>query len=161
MPPRIKLTDAIDIIGFRPLFRETVKGLVFGSIEWEKSIGGIKSPSPEEAFRISAIRVQEKFDRIEKDWVDLPSPAPVQASTADTDGLRRVIFSVEPGLRWKSLRIFVAWSDDVIWDYPEVRPEMGQAQFVDDDYSFPREAFPGEGPWTVEPFRIELRRHQT
>jgi hypothetical protein len=161
MPPKIKIADPIDIIGFQPLLRETVKGLVFGSIEWKKSIGGIRSPSPEMAFQVNAMRVQEEFDHEKKAWVDLLSPAPVQKSVADTDGLRRVIFSVETGGLWKSLQLSVGWADETVWDYPEVMPAMGQAQFVDDDYSFPREALPGEGPWTVEPFRIELRRHQT
>ena len=161
MPPKIRLSDATDIIGFRPLFREAVEGLVFGSIEWKKSIGGIRSSSPEKAFRITAMRVQEEFDKQTKTWVNLPSPAPVTAASADTDGLARAIYSVEPGSHWKSLEISVAWADDAVWDYPEVRPAIGSAQFVDDDYSFPREAFPGEGPWTLQPFRIELRRHQT
>lgn len=158
MPPKITLADATDIIGFRPLFREAVEGLVFGSIEWKKSIGGIRSPSQERAFQITAMRVQEEFDQQAKAWVDLPSPAPVNAASADTDGLARVVFSVEPGPDWKSLKISVAWAEDAVWEYPEVRPAMGRARFVDDSYSFPRDAFPGSGPWTVEPFRIELRR---
>jgi hypothetical protein len=164
MPPKVKVSNTIDTIELSPLHPDVLKGTVFGSMEWKRSIGGIKTPRPDKAFQIKAERVQEELDQKTGQWVRIPSPSPspspspVQVALSETETTQKVIFSIEAGRAWKGLFIAVSWAAGTVWEYPEVPPAPGQPEFVFNSNSYSRQNLPGEGPWTIEPFRIELRR---
>ena len=158
MPPKVNVSNRIDTVDLRPLHPDLLKGTVFGSIEWKRSIGSIKTPRPDKAFQIKAERVQEELDQETGRWIRIPSPAPVQVGLSETETTRKVIFSIEAGTSWKGLFISVSWVAGTVWEYPEVPPAPGQPELVFNSNSFSRQDLPGEGPWTIEPFRIELRR---